>query len=86
MTSAPDTGHFSCFTSAASSLEEPRDDVGSSKKLTEEERDMTVGVALPDVWFLRFPLSSDSMSAARTSGAKDSHISAMDFGTVGEAF
>lgn len=75
----------------SSSLELPREEFCSKKETEDEARDMTVGVELPasDCWCFIMPLllsalSSDEMRAARTSGARDSHMSATDFGTVGE--
>lgn len=63
----------------------------TEEELTEEARDiMTVGVVLLDLSrfsgpLLLFDLSSDAMRAARTSGARESHMSVMDLGTVGES-
>jgi len=65
----------------------------TEEELTEEARDiMTVGVVLLDLSrccfsgpLLLFDLSSDAMRAARTSGARESHMSVMDLGTDGES-
>ena len=83
VTSAPDTGHFSYLIPSVSLEELLSDkDVCSPKKLSDEARDMTVGVVVPVVVVKQDdePLSSDEIRAARISGASDSHILATSFG------
>lgn len=87
VTSAPDTGHFSYLIPSVSLEELLSDkDVCSPKKLSDEARDMTVGVVVPVVVVRHChfsddePLSSDEIRAARISGASDSHILATSFG------
>ncbi len=91
------TRPFSTSSSVSLSLELPSNE-HCSEKLTDDDGVMTVGdvVQLSDrcggrglcvgcfaVW-KSSPFNSDSTRMARTSGGRDFHMLAMDFGTTGE--
>lgn len=85
-TVAPETGHFSSCCPSDSLEELSQEEVCSKPNSSELERERTVGVELSErsrcVCFPPSTLSSDAMSAVRTSGLRDSHMSVTDLGIL----